>query len=169
MKIIFVRHGETNLKTGKLSRKGIQQIKDARKYLQNEKISAIYCSPKTRALQSANILNKNIQVPLSIINNFDEREQLPDGCKTKLQKEYEKFYFSYLHESNEYETCKKFISRFCSSLKQIENKTKKSDTILIVAHSSSLYAINAFVNGIPKDNEIKWLQCNNGAVIKFFV
>ena len=41
VKLIFVRHGETNLNTGKLTLRGVRQIKNALKYLSNENIDAI--------------------------------------------------------------------------------------------------------------------------------
>ena len=47
IKLIFIRHGDTNINTGKLSLRGVKQIKNALKYLKNENISAIYCSPRT--------------------------------------------------------------------------------------------------------------------------
>lgn len=69
MKIIFMRHGEcsNNLHLGKpdyeelrepdpaLSERGVRQIQLAAKHLKrmNETYEAVYCSPQTRAVQSA--------------------------------------------------------------------------------------------------------------------
>jgi broad specificity phosphatase PhoE len=167
MKIIFIRHGETNAKTGTLSLKGKLQSMFARQYLKNEKVDEIFVSPQTRALQTANILNKKFNVPLNILKEFDERDTLKMGQIAGYKNEFTKNYLNYDFESEEYETCKKFVERVFSGLNKIVEKNL--NCVVIVGHSSSLYAINAFVCGIPKDKKIKWLQCNNGAVIKFFV
>ena len=170
MKIIFVRHGQTNLKTGKLTRKGISQIKDAAKYLKTEKVDAIYCSPKTRAVQSANILQEKLGISdIKIEKNLTERELLNEEQLILYKNFYDENYLNYNFDTDKFDTCKDFIDRNFKAFKKIISGNKKDSTILIVAHSSTLYAINAYINGIPKDNKIIWLQCNNGAVIKFHI
>ena len=86
MKIIFIRHGETNLNTGKLTLRGIRQIKSALRYIKDEKISAIYCSPRTRALQTANILNDKFKAPLFILKELNERQQLTHSQRIAFMK-----------------------------------------------------------------------------------
>ena len=76
MKLIFVRHGENDLNKGTLTRTGVKQIKAAAKYLKNEKVDAIFCSPKTRAIQTANILKQYLNAEVYIEKNFNERQIL---------------------------------------------------------------------------------------------
>lgn len=166
MKIIFIRHGEANINTGKLTFNGKRQVKNILKYLKDEKISAIYCSPRTRALQSTNILNAKLKVPVFIQNNLNERQLLPLG-KEKFKEDYDNNYLNYTYENSHFETCKNFIDRNLKVFEKIKNKHKKDNAVIIIAHSATLSALNAFVNGIPKDNQILWLQCSNGAVIKY--
>lgn len=168
MKIIFIRHGEANNKTGKLTLRGARQVKAALKYLQNEKIDAIFCSPRTRALQTANILNEKLEVPLYIVKEFNERQLLTPAQALIHEKEFADNYLNYDFQTDKFETCKDFIDRTCLGLKNIQTKYTKYSTVVVAAHSSTLYAINAYVNGIPKDKQIKWFQCSNAAVIKFF-
>lgn len=167
IKLIFIRHGECNYNTGKLTMKGSMQIKGALKYIKDEKVSAIYCSPRTRTLQSANILNAKLNVPLFIIKEINERQVLTPAEEFLYKDDYNNNYLNYDYENEKFETCKDFIDRSIIGIKKIIDSTKRNSTIVICAHSSTLYAINAFINGIPEDKQIKWLQCSNGAVIKF--
>ena len=209
MRIIFVRHGDTNLKTGTLSKTGVRQIKQSAKYLKNEKIDAIFCSPKTRAVQTANILKNQLKAEVYIEKNLNERQILTPSQRTLYATEFDENYLNYNFQSPNFETCKDFIDRnfqgFINILTTINPKlfrdiedplklfrkgvinfelSKKEEnneinaslseslsnhTIIIAAHSSTLYALNAFMNGIPHHGQITWLQCNNGAVIKFFI
>lgn len=167
IKLIYIRHGDTNVNTGKLTMRGAKQIKDALKYLKDEKISAIFCSPRTRTLQTANIINNKFNVPLFIIKELNERQILNSAERLLYGDDFNNNYLDYSYENDKFETCKDFIDRCIVGLEKILAKAEKNSTILLCAHSSTLYAINAFLNGIPKDNQIKWLQCSNGTVIKF--
>lgn len=169
IKLIFIRHGDTNINTSKLSSRGVRQIKNSLRYLKNENISAIYCSPRTRTLQTANIMNKKLKLPLFIIKEINERQPLTSAEQILYGEDYDLNYLDYTYENKNFETCKDFIDRCFAGLTKIINKTPKNSTILLCAHSSTLYAINAYINGIPEDKRIKWLQCSNGAVIKFYL
>jgi len=166
MKIIYVNHGEENALKGSLTLKGKLQVLFAKNYLKDELVDEIFVSPQIRALQTANILNKKLNAPLNIFKEFDERGVLKMNQIAGLQNEFSKNYFNYNFESDEYETCKKYIDRVFSGLKKICEKKLK--TVVIVGHNSTLYAISAFINGVPKDMQIKWLQCNGGGVVKFY-
>lgn len=166
MKLIFMRHGEANINTGKLTLKGKIQVKEILKYLRDEKITAIYCSPRTRALQSANIITAKTKAPVYIMNNLNERQLLPLG-KERYQEEYFKNYLNYNYESSHFETCKQYIDRNIKVFDSIKQKHKDNDCVLVIAHSATLSALNTYINGVPLDKIIKWLQCSNGAVIKY--
>ena len=168
MKLIFVRHGDYNPKTEKLTLLGKFQIASIRKYLQDEKIDFILSSPKTRALEGAKILNKKWNVPMYISKDLHEREILVTDDE-RLQEDYQKKYFDMTDESEEYETCKQFVERTIKGIKDSIRHNKDAETFVVMAHSSNLYAISAMINGIPEDNKIKWLQCNTGACIKFYI
>ena len=61
MKIIFIRHGDYNPKTEKLTLLGKLQMLFVRKYLENERVDLVLSSPKLRALEGAKILNKKCE------------------------------------------------------------------------------------------------------------
>ena len=78
MKIIFVRHGQTNLNNPKrmqgisdleLNDNGIEQANNIRKVIENKNIDIIIVSPLKRAIQTAKIINLNMQKEVII----DER------------------------------------------------------------------------------------------------
>lgn len=167
LKLIYVRHGDTNVNTGKLTLKGARQIKGALKYLENENVSAIFCSPRTRTLQSSNILNEKFKAPLYIIKEINERQMLSEGERFLYGDEFDKNYLNYDYENDKFETCKDFIDRCFIGFDKIIEKAANNSTIIVCAHSSTLYALNTYLNGIPKNNQINWLQCSNATVIKF--
>lgn len=166
MKIIFLTHGEENVLKGTLTLKGKVQAFLARQFLKDEEIDEIFVSPQACALQTANIVNKKRNAPLNIFKKFDERSVLKHNQVATLQSEFAENYFNYNFESEKYETCKKYIDRVFLGLKRILDRDLKC--VLIVGHSSALYAINTFINGIPKDGQIKLLKCKDGTAVKFF-
>lgn len=168
MKLIFIRHGEANYQTDKLTLRGKVQIKWACRYLDNEKPDAIFCSPRTRTLQSANIINKKFKVPLHIMQEITERQYLNDRERKLYWEEYDKHYLDYTYENSHFETCKDFIDRCIRGIEKIMQEHKNS-TVIVCAHSSTLYAINAYINGIPETQKIDWVQCSNGAIIKYYL
>ena len=167
MKIIFIRHGETNVKTRKLTLKGIMQVKSALNYIKDENVKAIFCSPRTRALQTANILNKKFNAPLFILKELNERQQLLFSQSHLLKQEFDANYLNYDYNNDNFETCKNFIDRTTIALNKIKEKYPGDQTVIVAAHSSTLYAINTYITGIPQNGKINWLQCSNGAVVKF--
>lgn len=168
MKLIFIRHGDYNPKTEKLTLLGKFQIASVRKYLQDEKVDFIVSSPKARALEGAKILNKKWKVPMFISSDLREREILVSD-DANLQERFREKYFDMSDDSSEYETCRQFVERTIKGVREAMAHNKAAKTFVVMAHSSTLYAISAMVHKIPKNNKICWLQCNPGACIKFYV
>ncbi len=74
MRVIFVRHGETDWnKVGRmqgrldieLNLNGVRQAHFCKKKLKNFKVDAIYTSPQLRAYQTAEIINSAFSLPLN--------------------------------------------------------------------------------------------------------
>ena len=169
MKIIFVRNGESNLKTDKLTLRGHLQVKDTRHFLKDEDIDAIYTSPQIRALQTANILNKGRNKPFFILKGLDNRTPLPFEKQDKFGEEYKKNYFNYYYENKDFQTCKDYLDQVFKAMGKITTENKKEATIVIVAHNSTLIGINAFFNGVPESGKVVWTQTKGGTVIKFLI
>lgn len=169
MKLIYVRHGEVEKENGGLSETGKKQAEAVVSYVKSENPVKIYCSPQLRARQTAEIISKGLDLPVEVIDEIDERVQ----AKLEEQDELvliEKNYFNYNYVNPKIQTCKDFIDKNFKGFEKIMAKHKENDeSVIIVAHSSTLYAVATFVNGIPKDRDIVWMQCSNCAVVKFFV
>lgn len=78
----FIRHGETewnrlNIMMGSsdipLNDTGIQQAYNAQELLINLNISRIFASPLQRAKQTAEILNKQLNLPITYFKNLQEK------------------------------------------------------------------------------------------------
>lgn len=169
MKIIFVRNGDSNYKTGKLTLRGHMQVQDAKRFLKDENFDEIYSSPQVRALQTAKILNKGKEKPFHILNGLDDRQLLAFEKQNEFGFEYKNFYYNYDYENKNFQTCKDYINQVFEAMKEITKENKKDKTIVVVAHNATLIGINAFINGIPNTNEIAWIQTKGGAVIKFLI
>ncbi len=169
MKIIFVRNGESSLKTDKLTWRGHLQVRDTKRFLKDEDFDAIYSSPQTRALQTANILNGGRNVPLRILKGLDDRLPLPLEKEEEFENDYKKFFFKYNYENENFQTCKDYIDQVFGAMKEILKDKKKDKTVVIVGHNATLIGINAFIHGIPETNKIAWTQTKGGAVIKFLI
>ena len=79
MKIYFIRHGQSMNNSGQsrfhnvpLTSLGEKQIKRAAKALSHERFDALYCSPLERALQTATILYKKLQINPYVHPDFSE-------------------------------------------------------------------------------------------------
>jgi len=79
--IFILRHGQTewnllDIRQGwmnsPLTEKGKQQARNNGKFLQNRGITHIFASPLGRAIQTAEIIQQTLQVPITIIPEFKE-------------------------------------------------------------------------------------------------
>lgn len=177
MKIIFLRHGECinqgdknyHMQNTGLTREGKAQCKHSAKYLKNEKIACIYSSPMKRAVDSAKIIAKYINAPIVILEEIYERHKIEEATNPAEQEVYDN-YLNYNYKNKNYQTCRDFVDLTIKGLKKvIKNHQNKNENALIVGHSSNLYALNAYFNGIPESGNIVWMQCSNGACIKYEV
>lgn len=162
MKICFVRHG--NDKNDKLTRLGKLQSKLICNDLKYEGITKIYVSPKQRTLHTAKIIAKHLGVSdIEICNELCERDQ-PEhfNLSPKDTAEFEQRYMDYEFSRFNPEGCKEYCNRCFEFLnKIIKIHSSKSETVLIVGHSSFAYALNTFFTGIPSDNELVWMRVGN--------
>jgi bisphosphoglycerate-dependent phosphoglycerate mutase len=100
-------------------------------------------------------------VKIEIIDELNERFNLKNPSSQE-EIELNENYLNYNYKSKiDLPTCKEFIDRNFIAFKKILNNVNETDTILIVAHSCTLYALNAFICGIPNDGYIKWIRSGN--------
>ena len=175
MKILVTRHGQTDWNVEKriqgrtnieLNNKGIEQAYQTKENLENEKIDLIICSPLKRAKQTADIINKDRNIPII----YDER--LLEICygenEGRLHDDFDYDGFWNIINTHEYkdaENVNKFIQRVHNFLNDLKNR--KEENILIVTHNGVCRAINTYFNGIPNDNNIIDLGIKNCEVVKY--
>lgn len=175
MKILVTRHGQTDWNVEKriqgrtnieLNNKGIEQAYQTKENLENEKIDLIICSPLKRAKQTADIINKDRNIPII----YDER--LLEICYGENEGrlhgdfDYDGFWsIINTHEYKDAENVNKFIQRVHNFLNDLKNR--KEENILIVTHNGVCRAINTYFNGIPNDNNIIDLGIKNCEVVKY--
>jgi broad specificity phosphatase PhoE len=151
MKIYLIRHGEStsdveNRYGGKyndhLTEKGINQSKELAKKLTDKKIQIIFSSPYLRAKEMAEILKKDLNCDLQIIDNIRERNHYgilsgmeKDEAKTKYPKLAEelKDYKNAITGAEDYETFKK---RIIKTFQKITNS--KYNKIAIITHGGPI-------------------------------
>jgi len=149
MEVVFIRHGKPDytpcwergfIGHGKdlacLTPEGIKQAEEVSKNSVLDGSELIISSPYTRALQTAAIISKNIQ--LDIIVEIDLHEFLPDKtfqCKekedTELHKDFIDCFGSYpTGETRKWETIKEIKNRVIPVMKKYLAYNK----IIVVAH-----------------------------------
>lgn len=175
MKILVTRHGQTDWNVEKriqgrtdveLNDKGIEQAYQAKEDLKEENIDLIICSPLKRAKQTADIINKDRNIPII----YDDR--LLEICygenEGRLHDDFDYDGFWNIVETHEYknaENVNNFMKRVHNFLEEIKNY--KEENILIVTHNGICRAINTYFNGIPKDNNIINLGIENCEIVKY--
>lgn len=180
MKVIFVRHAEIKKHLGelipdnvKISSKGKKTAKRVAEYLKDENVAVVYSSPMTRCVQTAKIISKDLGTDHIIMKQF--RERLGTIPKTPEEQEWLNNYMNYDFKNGRVQTLTNFVKENYEGLDLVikENKLKetkdKEIAIVVVAHSSNLYAFNAYFNKSSLKGNCVWMQCNNGAVIKYRV
>jgi broad specificity phosphatase PhoE len=150
MKIIFVRHGESEYNVnpveeneGKgLTRKGKMQAKYLGNSLKNEKISIVYTSSLLRAKQTGEIISKIINVPIKAsIEELDE-------YSSKHLKSILQILFN------------KRLKRLKSFLKNISKDREEDKTVLIIAHGITNRIIIGYLLQLPLKHLIRVSQHN---------
>lgn len=147
MKIYVLRHGLTELNKQKkvngqidepLAPEGIEQAKTAISLIPKS-IKHIYTSPLIRAVQTAEIINSKLSLPISRIDGLAEIhmgtlagyswEEMEDGLE--LKKKHRTVRFDYQPYGGE--SVKKVKERVIEFLRKLKQKHKDNE-ILIVTH-----------------------------------
>ena len=176
MEILLTRHGQTQWNVlgkvqGKadieLNENGILQAEETGEILKNENIDLIICSPLKRAKQTAEIINKNRNVPIIYDEDIIERDFGEFEGVNKKDFDFEG-YWSY-KQNKQYqkaENIRVFFARVYKFLDKI--KVEYNDKrILIVAHVGISIPVNCYFNGIPENDELLKLAIGNCAIAKY--
>ena len=170
MKLYVMRHGETitntiHLISGNketdLTKKGIKQVKEAKKHLEDIKFDYIFTSPLSRARITASIVTNK---PIIIDKRLIERDYGTFDMRRKNDVDYDGFwnYHKNLNDNNG-ENIKDLLKRVENLINDLKNKYPDKN-ILLVTHSGVARAIHYYITGIPKDGDLTTLEIPNCSV-----
>ena len=157
-----MRHGDHV--NDNLNGLGKKQVKFSSYYLRGVNISKIYCSPINRCMESARIVGKTLKKDIVVDNRLKEREKIA-SMRSEEDKEWYDNYLNVNYSCKSPEGAKEFFCRIKSFVDDVISKHNDSENILVVGHSSTLYALGAYFYGI-KDNAV-WMAMGNGSVVCF--
>lgn len=162
MKIYVLRHGQTSWNVDKkiqgkqdteLNEVGIRQAYEAKEKFNLLNIDLIMCSPLKRTKKTAEIINQDKNLHIIYKKELIERnlgEFEGKDCET----EEGDIYNYYKNESKmKIEPVVELCNRINKLLEDIKNNYK-NNTILLVTHSGTTRAIEAYFYGIDKDGEL---------------
>lgn len=178
MSIFIVGHGQTDLNLKKkiqgrvdspLNESGKKQASETRKKLLNVNIDLIICSPLLRTKETANIINKDRNIPIVYDERIIERSfGKLEGCE--IEKIDFNSYWDYYKnlQDNDIESMHQLFDRVYLFLVDIKNKYKNKN-ILIVSHGGVGMPIDCFFShNIPKGSLMEaGLQLKNCEVKKY--
>lgn len=176
MEILLTRHGETEWNALKkvqgqadiaLNEEGIKQANDTRILLKNENIDLILCSPLTRAMQTAQIINRERNIPMVFDERLSERDFGEFEGMPNTEFDYEAFW-SYKQniQYHEAENISGFFQRVYGFLDDIHLKYKDK-RILLVAHGGVSIAVYCYFNGIPDKDTLLGLALDHCEIAKY--
>jgi len=187
MKLLLIRHGETDLNKQKrfqgrkdypLNEKGIKQVEAISNFLKDIKIDKIITSPLQRASKTAEIINKYHNLNILIENLALERDfGKLDG------KRYEEVVFKkndlLFYKENNIENKEEFTSRVKKLLDKLiknetenkSNKNKKKDiskenekTIILTTHGGVIKVLLAIILDIDYYKAMTQIKISNCSI-----
>ena len=174
-RLILIRHGETKTNTkGKihkysdteeLTQNGVNQIEKAVKAIEKENPKIIFCSQEKRARQSAQIVSKELNIPLKEISGLEERNWGNyaglsfQEIKAKAKMDNMSLDERYNFVPPNGESWKETEARLLNSLKKIisENENK---TVILVTHGGSIRILMPHLLGVGREESFKYDPCN---------
>ena len=178
--IYLVRHGVTPAnrenrfagRTGEeLHADGIAQVRQVGERLQGEKISAVYCGPARRTVQSAEMIASILAVPSSVQEEFDEIN-IPhwDGLtKDEIRQRYNDEYPTWLASPDSFrvegcETLQQVQDRAVAGVSRL-NADHDSENLLLVSHLIVLRCLVLHYRGLGI-KEFRSIRIDNGSILR---
>lgn len=173
--LYVVRHGQTGWNEKKktmgrmdmpISNKGIEQSEQLRDELEGTNIDLIFCSPLTRAKETANIINKNKNVEIELdprimersLGNLEGREYTEDNDRLwDININTDDYYI---------ETMEDMKNRVYDFIEDVINNYSDKD-VLVVTHGGVTALINCYFNDSLYEGTISHKFLESGKVISY--
>ncbi len=169
-----MRHGESNYnikgllnsdpkKLVYLTKRGKKQAEDIVKQLKNEDIEIIFTSEFLRAKQTANVINKSLNIPIKIDKRINERKTGFEGkLESDFQRLIEKDKFNLKPKGGEsFQEEKNRVFSFLEYLKKT-----KYENVLIISHGEPIMICAGYFKKLSNE-EILNVKIDNCELIKF--
>jgi broad specificity phosphatase PhoE len=152
MKIYVARHGETEYNRKKLlmgqkdiplNEKGVKQAEKLAKFMKDKGVTAIYSSDLSRAFKTAEIVGKELNLPVTRFKEFMEHSlgKLNGSEWTEEMELMDKEEFEELMYSEGAENVNEFYDRVWSKFKEVVENHPKDGNLLLVMHGGCTRAI----------------------------
>ena len=184
MKLLFIRHGETDLnkkdliqgisdKAG-INENGRQQIKSLIPYIRKSLVTYIYSSPLIRAIESAQVLSQGLSVPVTVEPSLAERDwgdwsnkKWDDVALTlksfSTEDSLRKRYTFIPPNGESWEDVEKRSTRLIQEL--LEEHGAKQNTIVFMTHGGLLRALIPALLKQPRAKSLEY-EFANGSLTK---
>lgn len=167
MVIMYVRHAEDI--DDELTELGIMQCQLAVKNKEKTKFSKIYTSNAKRCVDTAKFFAEAYKIPVEESSSLNEREVLPD--KYPKNEAEQLWYDNYMNPyfSNKFpEGCKEYLDRnFAEFDKMVKRHLSKDENVIVVGHSSTLYALYCYIHGLGNEKDLVWSRAGNCSKVYF--
>lgn len=156
-----------------LLEEGIEQSKKVAKYLksmQNEyNIQKIISSDLNRAMQTADIINTELNLPIEYTERLREMNngKIAGMLNEEVEKLYPGLYYNTLAIDEKYpggESPIDFYNRIENNFKEIINENKDLDNIMLVTHSGVISIIYHIIRNLEWSNKQKGFPVANTSI-----
>lgn len=182
MKLYVMRHGETDWNLWKLyqgqtdiplNETGLRQAREAKEKVWPGMVDLIFCSPLTRARQTAAAVNEILKVPV-----IYRREMIERGFGEWEGLSYEEKRFHPYIASGDYnnynhigrvagvETCRELCERAWALLEEMKAFYPERN-VLLVSHGSWIRAMSAYFRGLDETGSVGHTRADNCEILEF--
>lgn len=179
MVIYFVRHGkdDENYRGGwsnlPLIEEGKEQINKLAIYLEKNidefNIQKIISSDLKRAKQTAEIINKNLNLPIEYTKRLREinNGEIAGMLNREVEKRFPGIYYKSLKINERYpggESPMEFYNRIIKDFEDILEENKNIGNLMIITHSGVINIIYRYINNMKWSNKIKSIEIDNASI-----
>ncbi len=152
---------------------GIEQSKRLAKYLKNMQnkynIQKIISSDLERAMQTANIINEELNLPIEYTEKLREMNngKIAGMLNEEVEKIYPGLYYNTLALDEKYpdgESPIDFYNRIENNFREIINENKDLDTIMLITHSGVINIIYHIIRKLEWSNKQKGFPISNTSI-----
>lgn len=176
MNVTFVRHGQTDWNIVRkqqgrvdipLNATGIKQAEQTAEQLKDKKIDKIYCSPLTRAKQTAQIIGAGRDIPIIIEPRLIERDMGEFEGKDWQQFD-SRLFWDYVAnvQYEKAENIREFYGRVYSFLDEL--KGTEGD-VLLVAHGGVFAPVSSYSGRSEKEDNLTDILIANAQTFTFTI